>query len=132
MNGIAGYLRLGWDALLLRRDAYERMRDAADPVVKGLVLIVLVGAAIALLAFVGDVLEWATMPDLLEVKDTVRENLMRMPWWEEATAAEPQFRQYFDSGMTLAGTLASPWAGPTSAGHWRPLYSPPWACWSVG
>ncbi len=115
MNGIAGYLQLGWDALLLRRDAYERMRDAADPVVKGLVLIVVVGAVIALLAFVGDVLEWATMPDLLAVKDTVRENLMRMPWWEEVTAAEPQFQQYFlewyDFGWDIGLTLGRPNVG---------------------
>lgn len=94
MNGIAGYLQLGWDALLLRRDAYERMRDAANPVVKGLILIVVVGAIIALLGFVGDVLEWASMPDLMQIKDTVLRDLMRMPWWDMATE-DPQFQQIF-------------------------------------
>lgn len=118
MNGIAGYLQLGWDALLLRRDAYERMRTAANPVVKGLVLIVVVGAIIALLGFVGDVLEWATMPDLMAIKDTVLENLMDMPWWDMA-AQDPQFEriftQWWDFGWGIAETFAQPNVGAAAA-----------------
>jgi hypothetical protein len=118
MNGIAGYLQLGWDALLLRRDAYERMRDAANPVVKGLVLIVVVGVVIALLGFVGDVLEWATMPDMLTVKDTVLEHLMRMPWWDLA-AEDPGFQQnfleWYDFGWDIGLTLGRPSVGGAAA-----------------
>lgn len=114
MNGIAGYLRLGWDALLLRRDAYERMREAANPVVKGLILIVVVGVAIALLGFVGDVLEWATTPDLMAIKDTVLEHLTRMPWWDLA-AQDPEFlqifEQWYDFGWNIALALAKPNVG---------------------
>lgn len=118
MNGIAGYLQLGWDALLLKRDAYERMRDVANPVVKGLVLIVVVGAAIALLGFVGDVLEWATMPDLMTMKDTVLEHLTRMPWWDLA-AEDPQFQkiftQWYDFGWDMAQAFVQPNVGWAAA-----------------
>lgn len=115
MNGIAGYLQLGWDALLLRREAYERMRDAANPVVKGLVLIVVVGAAIALLGIVGEVLEWATMPDLLAIKDTVLKYLMAMPWWDMA-AEDPQFGQFFQQWYDFAWDMALSFARPDVGG----------------
>jgi len=96
MDGLVDSLRLGWQALLLREEAYERMRAAASPVVKGLIFIVVLGAAIALLGFVGDVLEWATTPDLVAIKDTVYDYLTQMPWWEMADGASPQFRQEFE------------------------------------
>jgi hypothetical protein len=95
MNGIVGSLRLGWDALLLKESAYEEMRIAENPVVKGLILIVVVGVAIALLGFVGDLLEWASTPDLGEIRDTVYYHMTRMPWWEEA-AREPKFLETFE------------------------------------
>ena len=60
MDGIADSLRLGWDALLLKEDAYERMRVAAEPVGKGLGLIIVVGVIIALLGVIGTALEWAS------------------------------------------------------------------------
>jgi len=95
MNGIVGSLRLGWDALLLKESAYEEMRIAENPVVKGLILILIVGVAIALLGFVGDLLEWASTPDLGEIRDTVYYYMTRMPWWEEA-AREPKFLEIFE------------------------------------
>jgi hypothetical protein len=120
MEGIVGSLRLGWEALLLKEDAYEQMRAAANPVVKGLILIVVVGVIIALLGFVGDVLEWATTPDLAQIKDTVFAYMMRMPWWADATAGAPQFeaifRQWYDFGWDIALNLASPNVGWAAAG----------------
>ena len=49
MSGIVGTLRMGWGALLLKEDAYEKMRGSANPFLTGLVLIVVVGVAVALL-----------------------------------------------------------------------------------
>jgi len=72
------------------------MRAAASPVVKGLIFIVVLGLAIALLGFIGDVLEWATTPDPLAIKDTVYEYLTQMSWWEMAVDASPEFPQEFD------------------------------------
>lgn len=94
MDGIVGTLRLGWDALLLKEEAYEEMRADANPVVKGLVLIIVVGVAIAILAFVGDVLEWATTPNLSKMKDVIFYYMTQMPWFKLA-AKDPQFLQTF-------------------------------------
>ena len=83
MDNIVGSLRLGWDALLLKEDAYERMNKAANPLVQGLILIVVVGVVVALLAFVGDVLEWASIPDLAQIRDIIRGYIVQMPGWDE-------------------------------------------------
>ena len=113
MDGIVGSLRLGWNALLLKEDAYEEMRADANPVVTGLILIVIVGVAIALFGFVGDVLEWATTPNLQDLKDTMFYYFTQMPWWEMA-AKDPGFRQGFeqmwDMNWSIA-TMASPSPG---------------------
>lgn len=94
MDGIVGSLRLGWDALLLKEDAYEKMRADASPVVRGLVLIIIVGLAVALFGLVGDLLEWASTPDLNEIRDTVFRYITQMPWWQEA-ARDPEFTRIF-------------------------------------
>ena len=95
MDAIVHALRLGGRALLLQEDAYEEMRLADNPVIRGLILIVVVGVVIALLSFVGDVLEWASTPDLNTIKDIVYTHLTRMDWWRMA-AQDPQFVQIFD------------------------------------
>lgn len=119
MDSIVGSLRLGWEALLLKDEAYEQMRDAADPVVKGLILIVVVGLAVGLFAFVGDVMEWATTPNLAEIKDTVFAYLTQMPWWQEA-ARNPEFVQVFqwwyDFGWDIASALGTLSIGEAAAG----------------
>jgi len=95
MDGFVGTLRLGWNALLLKTEAYEKMRSDPNPVVKGLLLIVIVGVAIALLGLVGDLLEWASTPDLNEMMDTIFFYMKKMPWWELA-ARDPEFERIFD------------------------------------
>lgn len=105
MNGIAGSLRLGWNALLFKEEAYKKMRAADNPVVKGLILILVVGVIIALLGLVGDVLEWASSPDLNQIQDTVYSYLTRMPWWDMA-AQDPAFTDVFDRIWNLAWSLA--------------------------
>jgi hypothetical protein len=119
MDGLVDSLRLGWQALLLREEAYERMRATASPVVKGLVFILVLGVAVALLGFFGDVLEWATTPDPLAIKDAIREYLPKMYWWEMAEGASPEFAQEFDFwydrgwdiGLAMAPNLAKGVAG---------------------
>jgi hypothetical protein len=117
MDGIVNSLRLGWKAMLFKEDAYEEMRTTDNPVVKGLILILIVGVVIALFAFVGDVLEWATIPDLGEIKDTVYFYLTQMPWWKLA-AEEPmfveEFERWYDFGWSI-GMMASPSVGSAFA-----------------
>ncbi len=113
MDGIVGSLRLGWDALLLKEDAYEKMRADASPVVRGLVLIVIVGVAVALFALVGDLLEWASTPDLDQIRDTVFRYIRQMPWWEEA-ARDAEFVRIFEGFWDMnwqIGKAASPSPG---------------------
>ena len=105
MDGIVGSLKLGWNALLFKEDAYEDMRAADNPVVKGLLLIVVVGVAIAIFAFIGDVLEWATTPNLGEIKDTVYYYMTQMPWWNMA-AQEPMFEQMFNQWYDMGWSIA--------------------------
>jgi hypothetical protein len=95
MNGVVGSLRTGWNALLFKEDAYEEMRTADNPVVKGLILIVVVGVLIALLGLVGTTLEWASIPDLNEIRTTILQYIPRMPWWDEVLRDAPGFPQAF-------------------------------------
>jgi len=106
MDGIADSLRLGWDALLFKEGAYEKMRAAANPVVKGLILIVVVAVIIALAGFVGDLLEWAGTPDMGEIQDIVYFYMTRMPWWDLA-AEDPEFVQVFDQIWDMNWTIVN-------------------------
>lgn len=109
MNSFAGSLRLGWRALLLREEAYEEMRTAGNPVVKGLILIGIVGLVIALLGLVGTTIEWASTPDLGRMKDVILDYMPQMFWWEEAMRADPdfaeQFLEWYNLGWQIFPTL---------------------------
>ena len=108
MDGIGDSLRLGWDALLLKEEAYEKMRVADNPVIKGLILIIVVGVAVALLGLVGSVLEWATTPNLSEIREVVWTSLKQMPWWQEAARAPgfvDQFEQFYNTGWDVFPSL---------------------------
>jgi hypothetical protein len=95
MNGLAGTLRMGWNALFLKEEAYEEMRADTNPVVKGLIFIVVLGLAIALLGLIGNVLEWASTPNLNQIKDTIFRYMTQMPWWDMASK-DPNFVRFFD------------------------------------
>jgi hypothetical protein len=101
MDGLVDSLRLGWNALLLKEDAYEEMRTATNPVVKGLVLIVVVGVMIALLALVGTILEWATMPDLGEIKDIILGYIWQMPGISDLARENPGFQEQYQRSWDL-------------------------------
>jgi hypothetical protein len=110
MDGIVGSLRLGWKALLFKEDAYEEMRTTANPVVKGLILIVVVGVIIALVGLVGTALEWASTPDMGQIRDTVLPYILKMPWWAEIPPASrsealAQFQYWWDLSWKFFPTL---------------------------
>ena len=106
MDGIVGSLKLGWDALLLKQEAYEEMRAAASPVVKGLILIIVVGVVIALCGFVGDVLEWASTPNLDEIRDTVVYYVTRLPFWEDVLRDAPNALEIFEQNWNFGWNMA--------------------------
>jgi hypothetical protein len=91
-------------ALFLDSDAYEDLRDDDNPFVEGLFLVAVLAAFTAVLALIGDVLEWATVPRLSAIRDVVLSSLQRQPWWAEM-AADPAalavFERYWDLGWRL-------------------------------
>jgi hypothetical protein len=109
MDGIVGSLRLGWNALLLKEDAYEEMRLSANPVVKGLILIIVVGVVIALCGLVGTAIEVASTPDLAQIRDIVNRYLPQMPFWAEIERTDPgalrQFQDVFDTVWQVIDTM---------------------------
>ena len=104
MDGIVGALRLGWDALLFKESAYEEMSTADNPVVKGLIWILVVGVVIGLCGLIGTGLELASMPDLGEIKDRIFFWMQQMPWWSEM-ANDPyaldQFELWYNRGWDI-------------------------------
>jgi hypothetical protein len=105
MDNIVSSLQLGWRALLFKEDAYEEMRASASPVLRGLVLIVVVGLVVALLAFVGDVLEWAGMPDLGAIQETVFGYMTQMPFMQENLQANPEFAKMFKQQYDMSWAI---------------------------
>jgi len=96
MNSLVSTLRLGWQALLFKEDAYEEMRRSANPVARGLILILVVGVVIALLGLVGTALELASTPDLGQIRDIIREYIPKMPFWSALEQGGPQALQAFE------------------------------------
>jgi len=95
MDGIGVSLRRGWNALLLKDEAYEEMREAANPFLQGLIMIVVIGLVIALLNLIGTGLEWASIPNMGEIRDTVFRYMTQMPWYKELLRDVPDFPETF-------------------------------------
>lgn len=82
MQAITKPFGLLWDALFLQRDAYARMRDDDNPFVEGLFVLVVLGVTLGLLGIVGATLEWASTPNIGDIRDAVLTNLQTMGWWQ--------------------------------------------------
>jgi hypothetical protein len=93
-------------ALFLRTDAYEEMREAEKPVVRGLLILVIIGLLIAFVALVGTVLEWASSPDMADIQEAVYQGLIKMPWYQETRAEVPDFDEIFDKQYEMGWTIA--------------------------
>jgi Yip1 domain len=116
MDGIVGTLKLGWDALLLKEKAYEEMKGSSNPVVRGLIFLLIVGLAIALLNLIGTTLEWATTPNMADMQDTIYRHIVQMPWYDEATAQSPEFAQLFERWYNQGWDLFPLLSGAPSIG----------------
>jgi hypothetical protein len=87
--------------LLFNEEAYEEMRASTSPVVRGLIFIVVVGVVIAICGIIGSGLEWASTPDLGEIKDTVFFYMKQMPWWDLDPQALAQFEESYNLGWQV-------------------------------
>lgn len=81
MQLISENFGLLWEALFLRPEPYAAVRDQKNPATKGLLILLLLGLALALAAFIGTLLAWSSSPDLATIKETVFSNLQEMNWW---------------------------------------------------
>ena len=81
MQQIPRFARLMAQGLFLRTDAYEEMREARNPFVEGLFIIVIVGVFIGLAGIVGNTLEWASSLDGAALQDILYDGLTNMPWY---------------------------------------------------
>ena len=106
------YVKLLVDGLLLRTPAYERMAEDKQPFLRGLILLILIGVIIALVGIVGTVLEWATTPDMGQIREAVRQGLMDMPWYKEMVAQTPEaaegFKQGYEQWWQVFGGMLQP------------------------
>jgi hypothetical protein len=97
-------MRLVLRALFLDPAAYDAMRDDDNPFIEGAFLIVLVGVATALLNLIGQVLAWATTPNIDAVKQIVLNAYRQMPWFNSIAnnpQALAQFNRYWDLGWQI-------------------------------
>jgi hypothetical protein len=109
MQAITKPFGLLWDALFLQRSAYARMRDDDNPFVEGLFLLVVLGVAIALAGIVGATLEWASRPNVADIRDAVLPNLQQMSWWQfvqQNTQVEATWYRIWNAVWDAAGALA--------------------------
>lgn len=106
MDSIVASLRLGWNALLFKEEAYEEMSESANPVVKGLILIVVIGLVIALFNLVGTGLEMASTPNLDEMQETIYFYMRQMPFWDEILREDPTALAQFDQGYSMGWDIA--------------------------
>lgn len=87
-------IRLAWEALFLSEGPYAEMHDDSNPMLHGLVLVVLIALAVALAGLVGTALEWATTPNTHEVQQIVLDGIQKIPWYRELQG-DPEFRETF-------------------------------------
>lgn len=109
MQAITKPFGLLWDALFLQRSAYARMRDDDNPFVEGLFVLAVLGVAIALAGVVGATLQWASSPNVADIRDAVLPNLQQMPWWQfiqQDTQLEATWYRIWNAVWDAAGALA--------------------------
>ena len=81
MRPLVDSIRLGWGALLLRREAYGEVRKAPNPFVTGLTVLIVISVLVSILMIVGELLAWATSPSVTAMREVVWQNMQRMPWY---------------------------------------------------
>jgi hypothetical protein len=101
-------MRLIFEALFLQDGAYDELRQDDNPFVEGLFLVVLIGAITALLAWVGQMLAWASAPQLDAIKQLILSAYQRMPWWAQTMSVpgvSEQFQRYWNLGWQVFPVL---------------------------
>lgn len=101
-------LNLILQALFLDGDAYDQLRDDDNPFIEGLFLVVIIAAGVALLSFIGQLLEWISIPPMEAIKEVILRALQQMPGWAtmaENTQAYEGFLESWDAGWRVFPAL---------------------------
>ncbi len=97
-------LALVFRALFLDSEAFDELRDDDNPFVEGLFLLVLIGVIAAVLALIGQVLAWGSVPRVEAIQGVVLSALQQQPWWA-AVSGDPQalsvFQQIWDAAWRI-------------------------------
>jgi len=83
MEKISRFASLVGRGLFLRTDAYEEMREAQNPFVEGLFVVLILGVIVAAASIIGSTLEWAATPDLASIQQAIYDGISGMPWFQE-------------------------------------------------
>ncbi len=102
MQTITQSFGLLWGALFLENRAFAAMRDSKSPVKKGLIILIVLGLALALAGIIGTTLEWASSPTLNAIRETIWEKYQQSPWWQ-FIEAEPQALDSFNRSGIRSG-----------------------------
>jgi hypothetical protein len=126
MAAIGSHFRMAIDALLLRDDAYRSMRDAENPVRRGLALIIAIGLVVALAGIVGAALFQWTTPDFNAIQDEVWDSMISMSWMDEIAAEDRDdvvnsMQQGYDMGWRIADMFIPTVAKAAAAVILKPL-----------
>lgn len=104
-NKLRQDFRLLWRGLFLEPDAYHEVAEDDNPFVQGLYLVVIVGVIVGVANLVGTLLDWATTPNLEQMKQTILQGLQAMPWFQglrDNPDAFRMFQQQYNLGWQIA------------------------------
>jgi len=124
MKTISQSFGLLWNALFLDSQAYATMRDNESPVKKGLIILIILGLALAVAGIIGTTLEWASSPSLAAIQDTIYEKYLQAPWWqfiEREPQALEMFNQIWDQIWQVMGFLIPTPASSLAGIVFKPL-----------
>ena len=95
MQTISQSFGLLWDALFLESQAYAAMRDNKSPIKRGLIILIVLGLALALAGIIGTSLEWASSPSVDDARETLLEMYQQRSWWQYVEA-QPESLKIFE------------------------------------
>lgn len=105
MSKLRQDIRLLWRGLFLEPDAYHEAAEDANPFVQGLYLVVIVGVIVGVANLVGSLLDWATTPNLEQMKQTILQGMQAMPWFQalrDNPDAARMFQEQYDFAWKIA------------------------------
>ena len=107
MEKISRFSGLVGRGLFLRTEAYEELREARNPFIEGLFIILIVGVLVALAGIIGSTLEWSASPGIDSIQQAIYDEITSMSWFREVGQdIGPQFARGFQTQWDWIWSLA--------------------------